>query len=95
MQPSARERFTPRELVDAYEDFVGDEPQYVDTETGIKAAAYRLGAGVLLVDEEPETQVQTNPLRSRRMPPASVCAEVILSNERSRAKRELAESWAE
>jgi hypothetical protein len=57
VQSSARERFTPRELVDAYEDFVGGAPQYVDAETGIRATAYRLGAGVLLVYEEPETHV--------------------------------------
>jgi hypothetical protein len=57
VQPSARERFTPRELVAAYEDFVGGEPQYLDAETGIRASAYRLGAGVLLIYEEPETHV--------------------------------------
>ncbi len=57
VQPSARERFTPRELIAAYEDFVGGEPQYLDAETGIGATAYRLGAGVLLVYEEPETHV--------------------------------------
>jgi hypothetical protein len=55
VQPSARERFTPRELVAAYEDFIGGEPQYLDTETGFKASAYQFGAGVLLVYEEPET----------------------------------------
>src|SRR5215208_5071173 len=57
VKPSARERFTPRELVAAYEDFLGSEPQYLDAETGIKASAYLFGAGVLLVYEEPETNV--------------------------------------
>ena len=57
VQPSARERFTPRELVAAYEDFVGGEPQYLDAETGIKASAYRFDAGVLLVYEESEAGV--------------------------------------
>jgi hypothetical protein len=52
VQPSARERFTPRDLVAAYKDFVGGEPQYVDAETGIKASAYRFYADVLLVYEE-------------------------------------------
>jgi hypothetical protein len=49
VQPSARERFTPRELISAYKDFVGGVPQYLDAETGIRATAYRLSAGVLLV----------------------------------------------
>jgi hypothetical protein len=57
VKPSARERFTPRELIAAYEDFLGSEPQYLDAETGIKATAYLFGAGVLLVYEEPETHV--------------------------------------
>jgi hypothetical protein len=57
VKPSARERFTPRELIDAYEDFMRSEPQYLDAETGIKATAYLFGAGVLLVYEEPETHV--------------------------------------
>jgi hypothetical protein len=57
VQPSARERFTPRELVAAYEDFVGGEPQYLDAETGIKASVYHFGAGVLLVYEESEAGV--------------------------------------
>jgi hypothetical protein len=55
VKPSARERFTPRELIAAYEDFIRSEPQYLDAETGIKATAYLFGAGVLLVYEEPET----------------------------------------
>jgi hypothetical protein len=57
VHPSARERFTPRDLVAAYEDFLGSEPQYVDAETGIKASAYLFGAGVLLVYEESEADV--------------------------------------
>jgi len=57
VQPSARGRFTPRDLVAAYKDFVGGEPQYVDAESGIKASAYRFAAGVLLVYEESEAGV--------------------------------------
>ena len=57
VDPSARERFTPRELIAAYEDFIKSEPQYVDAETGHKATAYLFGAGVLVVYEEPETHV--------------------------------------
>jgi len=53
--PSARERFTPRELTDAYEQFKERGPQYVDTETGLRASAYRFGERVLLVYEESET----------------------------------------
>lgn len=52
--PSAREGFAPRELLAAYQDFLGSEPRYLDAETGIKAKAYRFGARVLLVYEEPE-----------------------------------------
>ena len=55
VQPSARKRFTPRELVAAYEDFVGGEPQYVDAETGLRASAYRFGERVLILYEESET----------------------------------------
>ena len=57
IEPSARERFTSRELVDAYGDFLRGEPQYLDTETGLKAKAYRFGTRVLLVYEESETGV--------------------------------------
>ena len=57
VSPSAREKFTPRELSAAYEDFIRSEAQYLDAETGIKATAYLIGAGVLLVCEEPETHV--------------------------------------
>jgi hypothetical protein len=53
--PGAREAFTPRELVSAYEDFVRGEPQYLYAETGIEASAYRFGTRVLLVYEETET----------------------------------------
>jgi hypothetical protein len=55
VQPSARERFTSRELIAAYEDFNRDMPQYVDAGTGIKAATYRFGMRVLFVYEESET----------------------------------------
>jgi len=57
VQPSARERFTPRELVDAYEDFLRGEPQYVDAESGLRASAYCFSTGVLLVYEDPEEGV--------------------------------------
>jgi hypothetical protein len=57
VKPSARERFTPRELIAAYEDFIRSEPQYLDAETGHMATAYLFGAGGLLADEEPETHV--------------------------------------
>ena len=53
--PSARETFTPRELTDAYKQFKERGPQYVSTESGIKAAAYWFGTRVLLVYEESET----------------------------------------
>ena len=53
--PSAREAFTSRELVGAYEDFVGADPQYLDAERGIKASAYRFDSRVLFVYEESET----------------------------------------
>jgi hypothetical protein len=55
--PSARERFTPGELTDAYQLFKERGPQYVDAESGLRAAAYRFGERVLLVYEEPETGV--------------------------------------
>jgi hypothetical protein len=55
VQPSAREMFTPRQLADAYKQFIKRGPQYLDTETGIKASAYRLGERVLLVYQESET----------------------------------------
>jgi hypothetical protein len=57
VQTSAREMFTPRQLADAYEHFKERSPQYLDTETGIKAAAYWFDERVLLVYEEAETGV--------------------------------------
>ena len=55
VEPSAREMFTPRELAAAFKEFIERGPQYLDTETGIKAAAYWFDERVLLVYEEPET----------------------------------------
>ena len=55
--PSARERFTPRELSAAYVHFTQHGPQYLNAETGLRAAGYRFGARVLIVCEEPETGV--------------------------------------
>ena len=55
VQPSAREIFTPRELSDAFKEFIERGPQYLDAETGIRASAYRFGERVLLVYEETET----------------------------------------
>ena len=57
VEPSARETFTSRELTDAFEEFKERGPQYVNSETGIKAAAYRFGERVLLVYEESEAGV--------------------------------------
>ena len=54
---SARERFTPRELTDAYKIFKEHGPQYVEAEIGLSASAYRVGERVLLVYEESETGV--------------------------------------
>jgi hypothetical protein len=53
--PSARETFTPRELVDAYKEFTEHGPQLQDAETGVKAAAYCFRERVLLVYEESES----------------------------------------
>jgi hypothetical protein len=53
--PSARETFTPRELVDAYKIFREHGPQYLSDETGLRASVYRFGERVLLVYEEAET----------------------------------------
>jgi hypothetical protein len=55
--PSAHKRFTPSELVAAYEDFVGGEPQYVDAETGLRASAYRFGTRVLIIYQQSETDI--------------------------------------
>jgi hypothetical protein len=57
VDPSARETFTPREITIAYTQFEERGPQYVDAETGLRAAAYRFGERVLLVYEESETGV--------------------------------------
>jgi len=59
VKSEARERFTPRELVVAYKDFVENGPQYLDAETGVKAAAYRFGERVLFVYQESEGDVVT------------------------------------
>jgi hypothetical protein len=55
--PSARERFTPDELTAAYEDFTKRGPQYLNTETGLRAAAYRFGGRILMVYQESENDV--------------------------------------
>jgi len=57
VNPSARETFTPRELTDAYKEYEKRGPQYVDAETGLRAATYRFGTRVLLAYEESETGV--------------------------------------
>jgi hypothetical protein len=53
--PSARETFTPRELTAAYKQFTELGAQYVDAESGFRAAAYQFGERVLIVYEESET----------------------------------------
>ena len=53
--PSARETFTPCELVAAYKEYRKHGPQLQDAESGVKAAAYCFGEHVLLVYEESET----------------------------------------
>jgi hypothetical protein len=57
VQPSAREMFTPRELSDAFKEFIERGPQYLDAETGIRVAAYRFGNRILLAYQESETDV--------------------------------------
>jgi hypothetical protein len=57
VSPSAREAFTPRELTDAYKQFEERGPQYVNAETGLRAAVYWFGTRVLLVYEESEAGV--------------------------------------
>jgi hypothetical protein len=54
VDPSARETFTPRELTAAYKQFEECGAQYLDAETGLRAAAYRFGERVLIVYEESE-----------------------------------------
>ena len=55
VEPSARETFTPRELVAAYKEFTEHGGQQQDGEAGLSASAYRFGERVLLVYEEAET----------------------------------------
>jgi hypothetical protein len=55
--PSARETFTPHELTSAYKQFEERGPQYMNAETGLRAAAYWFGTRVLSVYEEAETGV--------------------------------------
>ena len=57
VHPSARERFSPRELSAASKEFIERGAQYLEAETGIRASAYRFGEHVLLVYEESETGV--------------------------------------
>jgi hypothetical protein len=57
MAPSARETFTPRELVAAYKEFTKHGPQLQDAEIGLSTSAYRLGERILLVYEESEAGV--------------------------------------
>ena len=55
VDPSTRETFTPRELADAYEEFLASGPRYLDAQSGIEGSVYRFGTRVLVVYEEPET----------------------------------------
>ena len=55
VQPSAREMFTPRELIASYKEFKERGPQYLSVETGIRASAYQFGTRVLIVYQESET----------------------------------------
>ena len=55
--PSARERFTPRELTDAYEQFKERGPQYVSAESGLRAAARAEAASVVVFAAEVRDQV--------------------------------------
>ena len=55
--PSARGKFTPRELSAAYKDFAEHGPQYLNTETGLEVAVYQFDARVLIVCKEPETDL--------------------------------------
>ena len=57
VDPSAREAFAPRELVEAYKNFEKGGPQYLDAETGLRDAAYRFGERLLIVCEESEAGV--------------------------------------
>ena len=55
VEPSTRETFTPRELADAYEEFLASGTRYLDAQSGIEGSVYRFGTRVLVVYEEPET----------------------------------------
>jgi hypothetical protein len=57
VEPSIRETFTLRELVEAYKKFLEHGPQYLDAESGIEGSVYRFGTRVLVIYEEPETEV--------------------------------------
>ena len=57
VEPSVHETFIPRELTAAYTELLERRPQYLDAETGITAAAYRIGERVLIVYQESETDV--------------------------------------
>jgi hypothetical protein len=52
---SAREMFTPCELIAAYKEFTERGAQCLSVETGLSASAYCFGERVLLVYEEPKT----------------------------------------
>jgi hypothetical protein len=47
--------FTPCELAAAYKEFLERRPQYLDAETGIRAAAHQFGKRVLIIYQESET----------------------------------------
>jgi hypothetical protein len=53
--PSARETFTPCELVAAYQEYTKHGLHHQDAEGGVQAAAYCFGERVLLAYEESET----------------------------------------
>jgi hypothetical protein len=55
VEPGARETFAPRELTDAYKEFMKHGPRYLEAESGIEGSVYRFGRRVLVVYEEPET----------------------------------------
>ena len=55
VEPSTRETFTPRELAEAYKEFLASGPRYLDARSGIEGSVYRFGTRVLVVYEEPET----------------------------------------
>jgi hypothetical protein len=55
VQPSAREKFTPRELTDAHKEFTKHGPRYLEAEGGTEGSVCRFGTRVLVIYEEPET----------------------------------------